>query len=61
MSFEVFEGFPDEIEDSSSTVGERIERMTRLVHAASRASGRELSDLPRSQWPGEIFIIEVPR
>ncbi len=40
------------------TVSERFAQMSQLCRAQWEASGRVINDLPRSQWPGEVFRIE---
>lgn len=41
------------------SVEERLRAMTALCEAQWRASGGVIREIPRSEWPGEVFAIEV--
>jgi hypothetical protein len=43
------------------TVEQRLTAMTRLCRSQWTASGREIIELPRDQWPGEVFEVEHGR
>ena len=40
------------------TPAERFAHMSQLCRAQWEASGRVITHLPRSEWPGEVFRIE---
>jgi hypothetical protein len=40
------------------TVEQRLTAMTRLCRSQWTASGREIIELPRDQWPGEVFEVQ---
>lgn len=61
MSIEVLYGFPEDVPHFATTIAERVAMTTKLTHAAWLASGRALPNLPRRDWPGEIFRIEDER
>jgi hypothetical protein len=46
---------------SELTVEQRLTAMTRLCRSQWTASGRELIELPRDQWPGEVFEVQHGR
>ncbi len=58
MVVECFEGFPMDEPHSASTIPERIALTAALSRAAFLASGRELLQVPRAEWPGEIFMVD---
>jgi hypothetical protein len=43
------------------TVEQRLTAMTRLCRSQWTASGRELIEIPRDQWPGEVFEVQHGR
>jgi len=43
---------------ASLSPAERFAQMSQLCRAQWEASGRVITDLPRAQWPGEVFRIE---
>lgn len=46
---------------SELTVRQRLTAMTRLCRSQWMASGREIIELPRDQWPGEVFEVKHGR
>jgi hypothetical protein len=42
---------------SELTLLERLAHLTQLVEQQARMSGTDHPNIPRSQWPGEIFRI----
>ena len=43
------------------TPEERMARVAALTRSAWTASGRTIVKLPRSEWPGEVFVISDER
>jgi hypothetical protein len=51
-------GTPDPSLWAGMTIKERVTAMTRLCRNQWVASGREIIELPRDQWPGEMFQVQ---
>jgi hypothetical protein len=54
-------GTPKPLLWTDMTVEQRVTAMARLCRSQWTASGRTIVELPRDQWPGEVFEVQHGR